>query len=157
MGTATLFGDSDDLKAPATTPDERVVRELVDVFGVDPDLARAYGHRQAFAVLGRLRRRAAAAKTARPQKAAVPPARAARAGEKTDFTEDDAPWLTPPHRGGGSQPERRAAAAVLGQAVRDGAAGDELFRVLRGCLYVLADAELAWLAGVLTWVLNGEG
>lgn len=63
----------------------------------------------------------------------------------------DPPPPKPP--GGATKPERWAVASCLRELAAPGVNGDERCRAMGASLYALTDAELAWLSGVLQWVL----
>ncbi|VTT98903.1 unnamed protein product [Gemmataceae bacterium] len=148
MGTATLFGDSDDLTAPRTPVPPWLVRELV-ALGVREETAAGYTLRQAHGVKAKLER-GGGTKRAKASKV-EPPLRAGLA--------------EPVALGGASRVERAAAAGAVAEVLAEYHAGtataDELFRTLRGGLYVLTPDECVrgaeWLVHLLGGGHDGPG
>lgn len=139
MGTPTLFGDSDELKAPPkprTPAPKWLVDELVDRWGVSRETAEGWTMRQAYAV------------------------REKKLAEATDGWEDGDGTPERHLLGHPQWPERRAAAALLEETAEEFRTGhctaDEFYRVLRGSLYVLTTTELVRVAKGLIPVMRGS-
>lgn len=148
----SLF-DSDE-PAPAPEPPQQraepwLIDELVKA-GVPRETAEGYSMRQAYAVRSSLARaKQPGAKSKKGKKPADPDA-------PQVFT--DGPAELP--RGMPSHIERLETAKALAAVVRDYEAGtadkDEVYRTLRGALYVFSSSELVRISKGLIQVLTGE-
>lgn len=89
----------------------------------------------------------------------APPARAVKANKPPPSP--PRPGMAEPHVNGATLPERLAARATLREDLAGYADGtvnaDELYRVLRGSLYVLTAGELTRVGESLLRILNGDG
>lgn len=147
MPQATLFDAEPDAPAePLRLPAEPwLVRELVERFDVPEGTARGYSMRQAFAVRARLARAKTLADGGKPSAAApLPPPLA---------EPHTLPARAPaPVRAVGADELEKVLAAFAARAAGE----DELFRFLRGSLYLLDSSELVRVAKGLIPLLRGS-
>lgn len=151
---ATLFDTADQPAAdapvaragePFVPAEPWLVEELVRDWGVNPETAAGYSLRQAFAVRARLSQARALADGGKPSKAPELPAPAAE------------PHALPPRPG---RLVREIGAVELAATLADFEAGaateDELYRFIRGTLYLLSAAELVRVGKGLIALLRSD-